>query len=249
MIFTAPYSMIASGRLDLHFHPDHLTDLRKSGLTDQTIRSAGVYSIRPSDLALFFRSMPPSVETGLSFPYQGGDFARLKLFPPLGSMKYAQPPNTSARLYMPFRIGAGDLVIAEGEKKTLAAHQAGLNAVGIGGVWSWLQHGEPIDDLKLIDWDGRQCTIIPDSDVFDRPGLMRAVYALGCELKDRGATVYVAQIPGNEGGKVGLDDYLVAGGNIDSLEVLRLTHRRFKPLEFWYSRWKLKKSLAADEAA
>ena len=80
MIFNAPYSMTASGRLDLHFHPDHLTDLRKSGLTDQTIRSAGVYSIRPSDLALFFRSMPPSVEPGCAFPIKAATSHGLSSF-------------------------------------------------------------------------------------------------------------------------------------------------------------------------
>ena len=147
-------------------------------------------------------------------------------------MKYAQPANTSARLYLPFHIGAGDLVIAEGEKKALAAYQAGLNTVGIGGIWNWLSHGEPIDDLKLISWDGRTCTIIPDSDVFERPELMRAVYALGCELKDRGAVVYVAQIASEESGKVGLDDYLATGGSVDSLKIFRLTHRRFKASSF-----------------
>jgi hypothetical protein len=61
-------------------------------------------------------------------------------------MKYAQSAETSARLYMPFRVGASDLVIAEDEKKTLAAHQEGLNADGIGGLWNWLSHDGPIDD-------------------------------------------------------------------------------------------------------
>ena len=65
--------------------------------------------------------------SALCFPYQGGEFARIKLFPALGKMKYSQPPKTSARLYMPFPVGPGDITVAEGEKKTLAAHQAGFN--------------------------------------------------------------------------------------------------------------------------
>ena len=252
MIFTAPYSLASCGKFAAHIHPDHLADLRKSGLNDETIKAAGVYSIRPSDIGLFFsarRGIPTEIKTGLCFPYQGGEFARLKLFPPIGKMKYAQPANTSARLYLPFDIGNGDLVIAEGEKKTLAAHQAGLNAVGIGGLWNWLSHGEPIDDLKLISWDGRTCTITPDSDAFERSDLMRAVYALGCELKDRGAVVYVAQIPAERSGKIGLDDYLVSGGNVDSLEIFRLSHRRFKSLEFWRRDWKIKRVMRTSAAA
>ena len=54
------------------------------------------------------------------------------------------------------------------------------------------QRGEPIDDLKLIEWDGRDVVIIPDSDVFQRQDLLRAVYALGRELRERGASVSVA---------------------------------------------------------
>jgi hypothetical protein len=248
MQFTAPYSVASCGRLALHFHPDHLADLRKSGLDDQTIKTAGVYSIRPYDIALFFsarRGLPTEINTGLCFPYQGGDFARLKLFLPLGKMKYAQPANTSARLYLPFDIAAGDLVLAEGEKKTLAAHQAGFNAVGIGGLWNWLTHGEPIDDLKLIGWDGRSCTIISDSDAFERPELMRAVYALGCDLRERGAIIYVARIPAPSSGKVGLDDYLVAGGTLDELEVFSIGSSNFKRVAAWHSGWKFKKALQA----
>src|SRR5206468_538792 len=121
-------------------------------------------SIRPSDFAHFFnlrRGVPAELESALCFPYQGGTFARIKLFPSLGKMKYAQPPKTSARLYMPFPVGDGPGYVCEGEKKTLAACQAGLNAVGIGGVWSWLSYGEPIDDLQRVEWDGREVTIIP----------------------------------------------------------------------------------------
>ena len=55
MQFTAPYALIGDvTNLALHFHADHLADLRASGLTDETIRQAGVYSIRPRDIKLFF---------------------------------------------------------------------------------------------------------------------------------------------------------------------------------------------------
>jgi len=155
MQFTAPYSLIGdSANLALHLHLDHLADLRASGLSDETIRQAGVYSIRPRDIALFFsarKGVPSSIKTALCFPYQGGEFARIKLFPAVGKMKYAQPPKTGARLYIPFTVNDGPLYVCEGEKKTLAAHQAGMNAAGIGGLWNWLTNGEPADDLKLIE--------------------------------------------------------------------------------------------------
>ena len=88
-------------------------------------------------------------------------------------------------------------------------------------------------------------TIIPDADVFQRGDLMRAIYALGRELRAQGANVLVAQIPQLGGTKVGLDDYLVAGGNVGALEVFSLGHRIFKSIEYWHGRWKMKAALAA----
>lgn len=248
MQFTASYSFTSSPDITLRLHAAHVADLRTSGLTDEIIRAAGVYSLRPRDISLFFnlrRGVPEDIQSALCFPYKGGTFARIKLFPSLGKMKYAQPPGTSARLYMPLPIRDDALYLCEGEKKTLAAHEAGLNAIGIGGVWNWLQHGEPIDDLILIDWNGREVTILPDSDVFQRRDLLRAIYSLGCELRAHGASVCVAQILQPGGAKVGLDDFLVSGGRVDSLEIFALGHRIFKTCEFWHGQWKFKKALAA----
>jgi Domain of unknown function (DUF3854) len=249
MQFSATYSLTGdSANLALHFHPDHLADLRASGLNDETISRADVYSIRPCDLKLFFsarKGVPPSIETALCFPYQGGEFARIKLFPALGKMKYAQPPKTRARLYLPSEVKDGTLYVCEGEKKTLSATQAGLSAVGIGGLWNWLTRGEPVDDLTLIGWDGRDVVILPDSDAFQRQGLLRAVYALGRELRDRGAAVSVAEIPQMGSKKIGLDDYLVAGGRVEKLETFTLGGRAFRSASFWYGKWKLKAALAA----
>jgi putative DNA primase/helicase len=249
MQFTAPYALVGdSANLALHFHADHLADLRASGLSDETIRAAGVYSLRPRDIALFFnarKGVPSEISSALCFPYQGGEFARIKLFPALGKMKYAQPPKTGARLYLPFTVSDGPVYICEGEKKTLAAHQAGMNAAGIGGIWSWLTNGEPIDDLKLIEWDGRDVVIIPDSDVFQHYDLLRAVYALGRELRERGASVSVVEIPQPGQKKVGLDDYLVSGGRVEDLETFGLGGKAFRSASYWYGQWKLKALLAA----
>jgi len=246
MQFVAPYSLVSAGNFALHFHPDHLADLRASGLSDETIRAASVYSLRPRDFACFFnlrRGVPQEIETALCFPYQGAEFARIKLFPSLGKMKYAQPPKSGARLYMPFSVDDRPVFVAEGEKKALAAFQAGLNAVGIGGLWNWLNNGEPVADLDAVAWDGRETTIVPDSDVWQRPDLLRAVFALGRELQGRGARVYVAQIPQPGAAKVGLDDYLLAGGVVGSLEVFALSHRVFRGSERWHGRWSFQKTL------
>ena len=246
MNFSPPYLMFPEDPLSLHFHPEHWQDLTvKSGLTEETIKMGRVYSLAPRFISHFFkREVPVRITSALAFPYQGGDFARIKLFPPLGKWKYAQPPGTSARLYMPLPIKDGPLYVPEGEKKTMTAHQRGLNAVGIGGVWNWISKGEPIDDLSLIEWEGRDAIIVPDSDVWERPDLLKAVYALGRELRNQGAAVQVAQIPhGNA--KTGLDDYLLSGGDVEELETLTLGQRAFRPCQFWYGKWKTRKAVAA----
>jgi hypothetical protein len=163
----------------------------------------------------------------------------------VGKWKYSQPPGTSARLYIPFPVTDGPVYVCEGEKKTLAAWQAGLNAVGIGGVWNWLSKGSPIDDLQLVGWENRDVVIIPDSDVFERPDLMRAIYALGRELRSLGASVTVARIPQEGTVKVGLDEYVAGGGSVDDLETFTLDQHIFHGVRFWYGQWKLKAVLEA----
>lgn len=243
MHFSPPYLLFPENPLCAHLHPTHLADLRASGLSDDTIRAGNVYSLAPRFIEHFVGGgVSREIESAMCFPYQGGNFARIKLFPPLGKMKYAQPANTSAHLYVPFSIKDDTLYIAEGEKKTLAAYQHGLNAVGIGGVWNWISKGKPIDDLTLIQWEDREAVIVPDSDVWERLDLLRAIYAFGRELRNQGATVQIAQIPhGNA--KVGLDDFLLAGGDIEDLETFGLGQSLFRSCQFWYGRWRLKSAL------
>jgi hypothetical protein len=120
MNFVAPYSLVCYGDLALHLHADHLADLCSSGVRDEAIRAAGMYTLRPRDFASFFnlrRGVSEELETALCFPYQGRQFARIKLFPAVGKMKYAQPPKTGAQLYMPSDAGTGPIIVTEGEKK------------------------------------------------------------------------------------------------------------------------------------
>jgi hypothetical protein len=244
MKFIAPYRIIEPLRFAVHFHPAHFADLVKSGLSEAMIRAAGIYSLAPCDIEFFVSGKrAEAVTSALCFPYQGADFARVKLFPPIGSQKYSQPPGTSARLYAPFPVEQGELYVVEGEKKTLAARQAGLNAVGIGGVWSWVAHGNPIDDLDLIDWE-RDVTIVGDSDIWSRMDLLRPLYALGRQLQERGASVFFVELP-QEGNKMGLDDYLVAGGQLDDLDGHIIGSKFFNSQRVWYSHWKIEKAVAA----
>ena len=51
------------------------------------------------------------------------------------------------------------------------------------------------------------------------------------------------QIPQSGGAKVGLDDFVMGGGNVSDLEVFSLSHSIFRRLSFWHSEWKFKRAL------
>ncbi len=53
MQLIASYRLTGSSKLALHLHPEHLADLRGSGLSDGTIRAADVYSLAPMLISHF----------------------------------------------------------------------------------------------------------------------------------------------------------------------------------------------------
>jgi len=196
-------------------HPDALADLRHSGLSDETIARCGVHSVRPADLK---RCPIPGVVHALSFPYFALDgspleFHRWKLFyegEPGDKPKYWQPTGTDPLQYFPplcdWQSLASDpiqnLFITEGEKKALAACQAGLSCLGLAGVWNWrakLDSGErlTLPGLDRITWTGRAVELVPDSDVWraDKQQALSGFYALGRELQARGARVAFVKLP------------------------------------------------------
>jgi hypothetical protein len=84
--------------------PEHREDLKKSGLTDTTIKALQFAAVRPHDLK--YRD----VESAYEIPYfdlfgKVNGFQRRKLFPPIssssGTMKYWQAKDTLPHLYCP----------------------------------------------------------------------------------------------------------------------------------------------------
>ncbi len=237
-------------------HPEHLADLRRSGLTEETIRTLGIRSERPHDIPKLVGWNPPDVTSALVFPYPGEDgFCRVKVFPPYTdkdghTVKYLQPPNSGCRLYVPPRAASvlGDpskpLGWTEGEKKAAKACQEGIPCIGLGGLWNWLEDGKPIAKLDEIAHVDREEIIYADSDVWTRPKLQQAIYALGKELESRGAKPLVAVItPGPDGEKRGLDDFLVQGGvkGLATLKRIFLKHKAFSHTDQWHKEWRKRK--------
>jgi len=212
----------------LKLAPNHLEDLRKSGLTDATISKAGIESIRPCDISRILGYESTEIESIYRIPFDA-NYSRFKLFyktaaaPGHKRPKYIQPRGSINRLYIPPTFPQSELKslstirIVEGEKKTLKAIQEGIIAIGITGLWNWKSKDtdEMIPDFEQFTITGRKFEIVPDSDWLDldkddKPkNLKQAVYRLATALMLKGAIVGIVALPKSGADKVGLDDYLL----------------------------------------
>jgi hypothetical protein len=137
--------------------PQHLDDLRRSGLVDETIRAAHLRSEKDSKLIgalLGWRGPAKTLGDCLVFPYPDRDgtyngYSRVKPDKPrVGKKdgkpnKYESPIGKSNRVFFPPHTLAvlGDvaipLIITEGEKKCLKSDQEGFVCLGLVGVYGW----------------------------------------------------------------------------------------------------------------
>ncbi len=222
---------------DLRSH--HRSELFRSGIKVSTALRAGLYSeSRPDTLRELLGRTPGFKGAALVFPYPDSTgrmngYARLRPDNPRRDgegkqVKYEAPSEQPPRLYVPPGTVAAladstiSLLITEGEKKALAADQAGLKCVAVSGVWAWQkrrdrnENGKPrgkrklIDDLASIPMEGRKIYIAFDSDLAEKPDIQHAEQELAKALSANGATVRCIRLPpGPNGTKVGLDDYLI----------------------------------------
>jgi hypothetical protein len=156
----------------------------------------------------------------MAFPYEATDgFVRVKAFYDNGNSKapkYLQPKGSGVHIYTlpPVREILKNvripLCFTEGEKKAAKAVQEGLMCIGLGGLWSFTDRntGEILSEINEIALADRDVIFVPDSDMWARPDLQKAVYAFCYELQERGAKISIVVIPQNAA-KVGLDDFLI----------------------------------------
>ena len=143
--------------------PNHLADLRKSGLSDEQVAACGFHTLRQSkDVASVLRWKSASkLGPCLLLPYRRHDgalipaneFARIKPDAPRAGkpkagkpgkpVKYESPRGSVVRLYFPpatckaLAEMSVPLLVTEGEKKSAKADQEGFACIGLGGVEAW----------------------------------------------------------------------------------------------------------------
>lgn len=205
----------------------HIEDLKKSGLSDDTIKQAGFKSKDRLEAMRILKIesgfVPPNLKDILIIPFPGTGYMRFKIFyegtqKGKKQPKYLQPKNTPPRLFVPEEIRpvlqdpSIPLEIVEGEKKALKVAQEGMPVIGLAGLWCWANEGRLLSDFDAIALKGRTVTICPDNDwrTPNRHGYKRnlesAVNGLANKLTERGATVFIRQLP--PGPLKGPDDYL-----------------------------------------
>lgn len=214
--------------------PFHVEHLRASGISEETARAAGVYSEVRFDRIQHLINCSESVAKKLGacivFPYHdlAGRYVYSRIRPDRprkhGShvIKYETPKGESTRVYFPPGVadklnGNYEILFTEGEKKALAATQAGFPTIGLSGVWGWKSKNEAAiaTDLRGVNWKGRQVIIAFDSDVETNADVQKAESWLCHYLKLMEADVGVIRFPSNaDGSKVGLDDFIVTRGAV-----------------------------------
>lgn len=222
----------------LELLPHHLADLRRSGLTDETIAACGFRSESGYDrlaLILGWRKWHKRMGSALVIPFHAQDgangYCRLKPDTPRRDrngkpIKYESPRGQRNRVFVPPNTAAvlndssAELLITEGEKKSAKADQEGFRCVGLVGVFGWKDGKSErlLPDLERIVWQGREVRIVLDSDLSDKPEARDGESRLAAQLKNHRAIVRVVRLPDGPPGpdgkptKVGLDDFLVAHG-------------------------------------
>ncbi|NQU20949.1 MAG: DUF3854 domain-containing protein [Candidatus Nealsonbacteria bacterium] len=220
--------------------PHHQENLRRSGLSDATIRASGIYSETDHQkLASLLNRKRYSRKNGpgLVFPYfdQAGAIVLCRIKPDRPpqnangkAAKYLAPSGSPVRVYIPQSVN-GDLakverplLLTEGEKKSLCATQNGFLCVALSGVdcWHARKSSALLPDLEQMRWKGREVYLAFDSDAVENENVRDNERLLAATLGNYGATVKIVRLPAGPGGaKVGLDDYVVAEG-ADSLRKL-----------------------------
>jgi hypothetical protein len=154
--------------------------------------------------------------------------AKLKYESPQGSRVIV---DVHPRVLEEVRHSNGDLWVVEGAKKADALLSRGAAAVALTGVW--MAHVPKSKPKRLLPcWDhvrleGRRVFVAFDSDWRRKATVHDALEWFVGALQDRGADVRVAYLEdGQDGEKVGTDDYLVAGGTVAELKALCRTFER-----------------------
>lgn len=209
----AALDLLLSRYYDGALHPEAVADLKKSGLTPETIRTHKIRSVPVSMISRLLGFDAPQVRHAYLIPFPdpaGGwmDHIRLKVFPAFtdrrgSTVKYLGPRGAGPRLFFPLVTmeaalhGDLPLYLVEGAKKGLAVAQLDLPAVGFEGIEAWHGRGSCglLADFDFIRLQGRTVELVPDGDWRTNPHVRRGAERLAEALEARGARPRLVVLP------------------------------------------------------
>ncbi len=232
--------------------PQHQTLIIASGISPEVAQARGYRSVTSiSELRrLGFGELQCSVPT-LLIPVRNvhGEVAMYQSRPDAPRVlkgkpiKYETPAGARMVVDVPppvrdwLRDPMWPLFITEGIRKADAAVSRGLCCIALLGVWNWRGTNELGGKAALPDWEaiplnGRPVFVVFDSDLMIKPQVHAALARFKAFLESRHAKVLLIYLPNAEdGSKVGLDDYLAAGHDVDDLLALATIDLRSIPVE------------------
>ena len=193
--------------------PEQLADLRRSGLSDETIARQVIRSVPRRMVPRLLGFDPQEVTSAYVLPFpdpRGGwmNHVRLKVFPSFvdrrdRTVKYLGPRGAPPRVFFPLAtlgaviVGDAALWVVEGVKKALAVAQLGLPAVGFEGIEGWHVGGsrDLLPDFAVVPLRGRVVELVPDGDVRTNPNVERGALRFAEALQARGGRVRIVILP------------------------------------------------------
>ncbi len=211
--------------------PQHLEQLKASGISDEVIAERGYESVTKADKLKdldfpWYQALVPTLLIPLhpvgNNP-NGAQYVSRPDKPRPGEkgklIKYETPADFEVPIDCPPRCkddledATVPLFVTEGIKKADSAASKGLCCLALLGVWQFRNH-----EWDSIELKRRKVYIAFDSDSIENAHVNDAANKLRSYLRGLGATVIRLFIPsGPNGEKVGLDDYFANGGTPEEL--------------------------------
>jgi len=247
------------------FEPWMIADLKKSGICPVAAYALGFRPIKSSQYASILGFTGAGAGNGMIIPFRnpttgspmktpaGNDFIRVKLEQPVmigdSKAKYLSPKNGGQHAYILREahdaiLGGAQVILTEGEKKSIAVTFAGMPTVGLTGNWGWIGEDKHLlPELQLYVKPGSDWLVVWDSDATDNASFTASAKDLAGELGKHKCHLKVCVLPKPDAsvgkvGKTGIDDYILhPDGGIQKLKehivkkARRVFHENYPPTE------------------